>query len=155
MPEKTQKQHNFVLIPEAGLGIGDKPPTNDTGPKEPLVWAVSDGPQKVITFHGEELENATQGQDGGLIEQTLNKCFEKTLASKIIGPDETEFASATPEAHRKAEKAYHVKAFRGSKDGRQQPSHCSGTMLIADRLFVLSGHWHLFWLQEATGILPV
>lgn len=32
-------------------------------------------------------------------------------------PDEKEFASAVPEPHRKSEKAYHVKAFRGSKDG--------------------------------------
>ena len=32
-------------------------------------------------------------------------------------PNEDEFASAIPEAHRKSEKAYHVKAFRGSKDG--------------------------------------
>ena len=37
--------------------------------------------------------------------------------TKVITPDEREFVSATPEAHRKGEKAYHVKAFRGSKEG--------------------------------------
>jgi hypothetical protein len=38
---------------------------------------------------------------------------------KVTYPDEAEFVSATPESHRKGEKAYHVKAFRGSKDGDQ------------------------------------
>lgn len=32
-------------------------------------------------------------------------------------PNADEFASATPESHRKSDTAYHVKAFRGSKDG--------------------------------------
>ncbi len=47
----------------------------------------------------------------------MNKCLDSTSARRLIQPDEAEFVSATPEAHRKAEKAYHVKAFRGSKDG--------------------------------------
>jgi Histone chaperone Rttp106-like len=36
---------------------------------------------------------------------------------KLIKPDAVEFSSALPESHRKNEKAYHVKAFRGSKEG--------------------------------------
>jgi hypothetical protein len=119
VPEKTQKQHNFVLLPEGGLGIGDKPLTSDISPQDPLVWTVSDGPQKVITFSDDEPDKDTQVQDGGLIDQTLNRCLEKTVAGKLIEPDDAEFASATPEAHRKGERAYHVKAFRGSKDGKQ------------------------------------
>ena len=35
----------------------------------------------------------------------------------VILPDEMEFASAIPQSHRKGEKAFHVKAFRGSKEG--------------------------------------
>lgn len=35
----------------------------------------------------------------------------------VILPDEAEFASAIPQPHRKGEKAFHVKAFRGSKEG--------------------------------------
>jgi hypothetical protein len=119
VPEKAQKQHNFVLIPEAGLGIGDKLPTNGVDPKEPLVWTINEVPRKHTTFNDDKLENANQGQDGGSVEQTLNKYLGTTMACKIVEPDETEFASATPEAHRKGEKAYHVKAFKGSKDGKQ------------------------------------
>lgn len=118
VPEKAQKQHNFVFLPEAGLGIGDKLSTNASDPKEPLVWTVSGGPQKLTTFNDKGLGDSEHLQDGSLIEQTLNKCLEKTRASKVIGPNDAEFVSATPEAHRKGEKAYHVKAFRGSKDGK-------------------------------------
>jgi hypothetical protein len=35
----------------------------------------------------------------------------------VIEPDEKGFASAVAQPHRKGEKAVHVKAFRGSKDG--------------------------------------
>jgi hypothetical protein len=35
----------------------------------------------------------------------------------VILPDAGEFASAVPESHRKGDKAYHVKAHRGSKEG--------------------------------------
>ena len=41
----------------------------------------------------------------------------KLRHTKVVVPTEKEFVSATPEAHRKGEKAYHVKAFRGSKEG--------------------------------------
>jgi hypothetical protein len=93
------------------------------------VWTVNDGPQKVITFSDDEPDKTTQVQDGGLIDQTLNRCLEKTLAGKLIEPNDAEFASATPEAHRKGEKAYHVKAFRGSKDGEQKLPDRTGAML--------------------------
>jgi len=119
VPEKAQKQYNFVFIPEAGLGIGDKLPTSSTDHREPLVWTVSDASQKQTTFNDDKLENAAPGQNGGRVEQTLSKFLGTTIACKIVEPDHTEFESATPEAHRKGEKAYHVKAFKGSKDGKQ------------------------------------
>lgn len=49
-----------------------------------------------------------------LIQKMFNQNLEHT---KVICPDEKQFVSATPEPHRKSEKAYHVKAFRGSKEG--------------------------------------
>jgi hypothetical protein len=48
--------------------------------------------------------------------ENLDEAIKKTGLS-ITEPAPAEFASAIPEAHRKNEKAYHVKAFRGSKDG--------------------------------------
>lgn len=36
---------------------------------------------------------------------------------KVVFPAEKEFASAIVQSHRKEEKAFHVKAHRGAKDG--------------------------------------
>lgn len=116
VPEKAQKQYNFVLLPKAGLGISDKL-TASEDVCEPLVWTINDGPQKVTIFNEEELEKPTPSQDGNLIEQCLTRCLKVTPAGNLIQPEDAEFASSIPEAHRKGEKAYHVKAFRGSKDG--------------------------------------
>ena len=82
------------------------------------MWTVGDGPQKVISYD-EKRDSAIPVQDSRLIEENLNSCLKQTSADRLIGPTDSEFVSATPEAHRKGEKAYHVKAFRGSKDGTQ------------------------------------
>lgn len=49
----------------------------------------------------------------------IRRVLNENLVSKtrVVRPDEKEFVSAMPEPHRKTEKAYHVKAFRGSKEG--------------------------------------
>lgn len=96
-----------------------------------------------------------QAQDCGLIEQTLNKCFEETPACKLIAPEDAEFASATPEAHRKGEKAYHVKAFRGNKDGKHARRHTIDIRLKEGRIPILSRHWYILRLQKATRVFPV
>ena len=41
----------------------------------------------------------------------------KPYKKRVIEPDKSEFASQIVQAHRKGETAFHVKAFRGSKDG--------------------------------------
>ena len=50
-----------------------------------------------------------------LIRVKLNESLGGT--KKVVYPEEKEFYSAIPQAHRRAERAFHVKAFRGSKDG--------------------------------------
>lgn len=155
VPEKTQKQHNFVLLPETGLGIGDNALPDGIELKEPLLWTVNDGPQKVITLSDGHPEEAAQLSDAGLIEKTLNRCLEKTSATRIIGPDDVEFASSIPEAHRKGEQAYHVKAFRGSKDGKRLSLHSGDEMLSINRLSVFPRQWHLFRFQETTCLFSL
>jgi len=46
----------------------------------------------------------------------LNKELS-VIGKQVITPDEKQFVSAIVQAHRKGEKAFHVKAFRGSKEG--------------------------------------
>ena len=130
---------------------------NEAESQEPLVWTVGEGPQKIITSTEYDLREATQLYNGGLIEKTIQKCLEKTSAGSLVQPDEAEFASATREAHRKGEKSYHVKAFRGSKDGNDyQNSERNPVLLLTkSRLSILSRYWHILWFQKATCVLPV
>jgi hypothetical protein len=112
VPEKAQRQFNFCVIPKYGDGVTPAP-ENASIPDQ-MVWTIPDGPAKAAyTGNGQRVEGG--GESGeSLLRRWLNDGIGH---SKVIRPDEREFVSATPEAHRKGEKAYHVKAHRGSKDG--------------------------------------
>lgn len=78
---------------------------------------MNDGPPKAA-FWGEGQPIACN--EGETAEQLVRKTLNENLSqTQVVRPDENEFVSAMPEAHRKGEKAYHVKAFRGSKEGIQ------------------------------------
>lgn len=113
MPEKTQKQFNFCIIPEFADGI--TPPPEGSTASEAMVFTVADGPAKAaFSGSGQQIGNNPGETAEGLIRKILNENLPNT---SVVRPDEREFVSAMPEAHRKGEKAYHVKAFRGSKEG--------------------------------------
>ncbi|KAH8422883.1 putative negative regulator of DNA transposition (Rtt106) [Aspergillus melleus] len=114
VPEKNQRQTNFCIIPQYGDGIN--PPPNGEPAPESIVWTVADGPPKAGAFTGNGQQIATT--EGETAEQLVRKTLNENLSqTQVVRPDEREFVSAMPEAHRKGEKAYHVKAFRGSKEG--------------------------------------
>lgn len=145
VPEKAQKQYNFCLLPTMGLALGDKAP-KDGFVGEPLLWTVNDGAPLSVRFHDPGMQN-----DIGQSDQVLESALEYTMRNikkKVTYPDEAEFISATPESHRKGEKAYHVKAFRGSKDGEQEnnPMSLSSSTLTLNRLPLLPFGWSLFRL---------
>lgn len=79
------------------------------------MWTVNDGPAKsAFSGQGQQIGNG----EGETAEALVRKVLNDNLSHiQVVRPDAQEFASAIPEAHRKGEKAYHVKAFRGSKDG--------------------------------------
>ncbi|KAB8230704.1 hypothetical protein BDV23DRAFT_158947 [Aspergillus alliaceus] len=113
VPEKNQKQFNFCIIPQYGDGI-NSPPEGEPSP-EAMVWTVSDGPPKAaFSGNGQQIGNKDGESAEDVVRQVLN---ENLSQAKVVRPDEREFVSAMSEAHRKGEKAYHVKAFRGSKEG--------------------------------------
>ncbi|KAL4914035.1 hypothetical protein BDW62DRAFT_150221 [Aspergillus aurantiobrunneus] len=113
VPEKNQKQFNFCIIPQYADGI-NPPPEGEPTP-ETMVWTVNDGPAKsAFSGHGQQIGNGDGETAEGLVRQVLNDNLSHV---RVVRPDAQEFASAIPEAHRKGEKAYHVKAFRGSKEG--------------------------------------
>jgi hypothetical protein len=105
VPEKTSKLYNFCLLPKS------------TGPQstEPIIWTVNHGPLKSCHISNPVLAKIASGPED-VLETALDYILKKH-GINLTFPTAAEFASATPEAHRKGEKAYHVKAFRGSKDG--------------------------------------
>lgn len=117
MPEKTQKQFNFCIIPEYADGI--TPPPEGTAASEAMVFTIADGPAKAaFSGNGEQLGHGAGESAEAFFRKILNENMSHT---NVVRPDDKQFVSAMPEAHRKGEKAYHVKAFRGSKEGMLYP----------------------------------
>jgi hypothetical protein len=114
IPEKAKKQHNFIIIPVHGDGVAPVPDELKASPPEPIVW----------TFEEATGKNIVEGEDPGPgpMAEAIQHCLKQAGTGKeVIFPDADEFASAVPESHRKGEKAYHVKAHRGSKEGICHP----------------------------------
>ncbi|CBF81261.1 hypothetical protein AN5758.2 [Aspergillus nidulans FGSC A4] len=112
VPEKTQRQFNFCIIPQYADGINSPP--NGVPVPEAVMWTINDGPAKAaFSGHGQQIGN----QDGETAEDLVRQVLNENLShTQVIRPCAQEFASAMPEGHRKGEMAYHVKAFRGSKE---------------------------------------
>ncbi|KAJ4351035.1 hypothetical protein N0V95_004206 [Ascochyta clinopodiicola] len=110
VPEKAKKQHNFIIVPVHGDGVNPIPEELKGSVPEPIVW----------TFEEATGKNVVQGEDPGPspMAEAIHHCLIQAGTGKeVVFPDADEFASAIPESHRKSEKAYHVKAHRGSKEG--------------------------------------
>jgi hypothetical protein len=110
VPEKAKKQHNFVVIPVHGDGVNPLPEDFPGAAPEPIIW----------TFEEATGKNIVEGEDPGPgpMAEAIHHCLIQAGTGKqVVFPTADEFASATPESHRKGEKAYHVKAHRGSKEG--------------------------------------
>lgn len=153
MPEKTQKQFNFCIIPEYADGI--TPPPEGTAASEAMVFTVADGPAKAaFSGNGEQLGHSPGETAEGFIRKILNENMPHT---NVVRPDDKQFVSAMPEAHRKGEKAYHVKAFRGSKEGMLCPylhsarTHCGFSLSLDHSNILWLALGYLFLLS--TGIL--
>lgn len=111
VPDKAQRQQNFVVFPLPGSQ------SYDGSPAEPLVWTMNEtkGKPEVVSvstrLHGSEEDTFVN-----VTRRELDH-FMASLQKKLVLPDEREFASEIPQSHRKGEKAFHTKAFRGSKEG--------------------------------------
>ncbi|KAM0715637.1 hypothetical protein Q7P37_009135 [Cladosporium fusiforme] len=116
MPEKAQRQQTFVVFPLPGAQ------SYDGTPAEPLVWTMNETKGKPETVSVASRLDVTE--EDTFVDVTLRELnhFMASLSKKTILPDEREFASEIPQSHRKGEKAFHTKAFRGSKEGPSSPS---------------------------------
>ena len=102
MPEKAAVAFNFCIFPRGADGVTDAP--EQAEPREPMVWTISDPKAKGIEA------------DWKSPRETIVEVLER-MNVDVVAPSASEFVSEVPQPHRKGEKAYHVKAFRGSKDG--------------------------------------
>lgn len=117
VPEKAQKQYNYCLIPEYGEGIGRQAANTHEIPADILLWTMSAGPPKAAQALDVNWANELAASGEQILEGALNIAL-KSANIELTYPDKDEFASAIPESHRKGETAFHVKAFKGSKDGK-------------------------------------
>ncbi|RGP65699.1 hypothetical protein FLONG3_9092 [Fusarium longipes] len=114
VPEKNQIQHNYVLFPRGTcLPSKTNPPT-----EEPLVFTVPATAPKQGTIGGPDAASAAAVSDNykSLFHWALNRHL-KPIGIDITASNPNKFQSMVRQPHRPSEKAVHVKAFRGSKDG--------------------------------------
>lgn len=146
VPEKQQRQSSFVIFPQPGATTADGMPLD----------------QVVFTLNETKPDDATstsrQKQEGDnyvtVTEPELNRMLQ-AQGKRVVRPSEAEFASSIVQAHRKGEKAYHVKAHRGSKEGALTFSPDRRDILTGSRLPLLPANRHRLWLQETPLLLPL
>lgn len=113
VPEKSQAQYNFCVFPTNGDGITDASDGSTT--PEQLLWTVPNAtPKPSICSQDISVEEGETYRS--VIIKQLNDRLSRHKGH-VIEPDTDEFVSGTAQQYRKGEKAVHVKAFRGSKDG--------------------------------------
>lgn len=107
VPDKAARQWNFCVFPKGAEGLGD-------GSADALVFTIPDGAPKTATGDG-----MGAGHDTSTYKSLLVAVFNSLLdrGTRVLEPDEKVFHSAVPQSHRKGEKAFHVKAHVGSKEG--------------------------------------
>ncbi|KAL1892634.1 hypothetical protein Sste5346_006919 [Sporothrix stenoceras] len=134
VPEKAQVQYNYILFPRhSALASLAKPPAaaNGAAPTtppaaEPLVFTVPATAPKPGQVGGPSAGLAAAVSDSyttlfhWAIEGQLRAVDNVYLANQrsiIVAADPKVFHSAARQPFRPTEKAVHVRAFRGSKDG--------------------------------------
>ena len=84
----------------------------DPAATDAIVWTVPDA--IVETASGESV-TAQPGTYKSMLTAVLNKQTSEGI--ELVEANERDFASTIVQSHRRGEKAVHVKAFRGIKDG--------------------------------------
>ncbi|KAG8527910.1 uncharacterized protein KY384_006826 [Bacidia gigantensis] len=106
VPEKTQAQFNFCIFTN---------PLPNTS-SEQILFTVPATPPKPGTVHGLTDSDPKDATYNSILTMHLNAALKRRNLIVTL-PSEAVFTSHLPQATRKGEKAYHVKAFRGAKEG--------------------------------------
>lgn len=116
VPEKAQAQHNICIIPIHGHGITTA--SEGTSLPDQLLWTIPNAAPKA-GICSDDIAIAPEESLKSVIVKLLNDRLSKHKGSchGVIEPDDKEFFSGLPQPSRTGQRAVHVKAFRGSKDG--------------------------------------
>ena len=116
VPEKSQVQHNYVILPQNSYFPSQSATTN----VDPLVFTIPATAPKPGSIGGPNTDAASSVADSysTLFHWAINKCLQAGGKQvQIVSADPAKFHSVIRQPHRPKEQAIHVKAFRGSKDG--------------------------------------
>ncbi|KAK4160253.1 putative chaperone protein [Cladorrhinum sp. PSN259] len=119
VPEKSQVQHNYIIFPRDSYLPTTKAAATSSTP-EPLVFTVPATAPKPGSITGPSSSNAEAVSDSfsTLFHWALTTSLRSAgNQTSIITSDPKLFHSVARQSYRPTEKAVHVKAFRGSKDG--------------------------------------
>ncbi|KAI0161582.1 hypothetical protein GGR57DRAFT_499091 [Xylariaceae sp. FL1272] len=116
VPDKSQVQHNYVLLPPDSYFQ----PSGAAALIDPLVFTIPATAPKPGSIGGPNAAAASSVSDSyaTLFHWAINKCLKAGDNNvQITSADPSKFHSVVRQPHRPKEQAVHVKAFRGSKDG--------------------------------------
>lgn len=125
VPDKSQAQYNYVLLPRGSFLPTTKQASANAvdrqQPLEPLVFTVPATAPKPGSVGGSSAKAAEAVSDtySSLFNWALTTCLRTAgnRSCQLVTADPKLFHSVARQPHRPNEKAVHVKAFRGSKDG--------------------------------------
>ncbi|KAI0406364.1 hypothetical protein F4802DRAFT_112847 [Xylaria palmicola] len=118
VPEKSQVQHNYILLPQNSYFPSQTAAA--ATPVDPLVFTIPATAPKPGAIGGPNAGAASAVSDSfqTLCHWAINKCLQAGgKRVQIEAADPSKFHSVIRQSHRPKEQAVHVKAFRGSKDG--------------------------------------
>lgn len=111
VPERAQLAYNYTIIPRQ---------TISTKPPDALVFTISPtmptAPALTIHDPGMATQLASLNNFAALLNTVFNAVLTPRKAS-VVDPDPSEFQSNIVQAHRKNEKSWSTKAWKGSKEG--------------------------------------
>ena len=114
VPDRPQRQFYFCVFPKHGDGVTTS--AADPAATDAIVWTI---PDAIAEAASGESVTAQPGTYKSLLTAVLNKQTPEGI--EVVEANEREFASTIVQSHRRGEKAVHVKAFRGTKDGVYYP----------------------------------
>ncbi|KAF2995929.1 hypothetical protein E8E14_004249 [Neopestalotiopsis sp. 37M] len=119
VPEKAQVQYNYVLLPR-GSALASLSKDSPSTAAEPLVFTIGATAPKPGSIGGKNASAAQAVSDSykQLFTWAIKMCLNARAPNvQIEEADPSKFHSNVRQAHRPKEKAVHVAAHRGSKDG--------------------------------------